>query len=75
MKRVLYSCVHFMLDVQRIHSKLSASIPVAYWLQGESPLLFKPYIKDLTKSEIHAVMTEGFATVAGKSVGMILVRT
>ncbi|KDR11084.1 Sodium/nucleoside cotransporter 1 [Zootermopsis nevadensis] len=32
---------------------------------GESPLLFKPYIKDLTKSEIHAVMTEGFATVAG----------
>ncbi|XP_069702918.1 uncharacterized transporter YutK-like isoform X2 [Periplaneta americana] len=32
---------------------------------SESPLLFKPYIKDLTKSELHAVMTEGFATVAG----------
>jgi len=34
-------------------------------LQSESPLLFKPLIKDLTKSEIHAVMTEGFGTVAG----------
>jgi nucleoside permease NupC len=28
-------------------------------------LLFKSLIKDLTKSEIHAVMTEGFGTVAG----------
>ncbi|KAJ9591156.1 hypothetical protein L9F63_002311 [Diploptera punctata] len=32
---------------------------------SESTLLFKPYIKDLTKSELHAIMTEGFATVAG----------
>ena len=28
-------------------------------------MLFKPLIKDLTRSEIHAVMTEGFGTVAG----------
>ena len=34
-------------------------------LQSESPLLFKPLIKDLTRSEIHAIMTEGFATVSG----------
>jgi len=32
---------------------------------SESPLLFKPFIKDLTRSEVHAVMTEGFATVSG----------
>ncbi|KAJ4439381.1 hypothetical protein ANN_07503, partial [Periplaneta americana] len=32
---------------------------------SESPLLFKPLLKDLTKSELHAVMTGGFATVAG----------
>lgn len=33
--------------------------------QTESPLLIKPYLKDMTDSEIHAVMTGGFATVAG----------
>ncbi|KAK7866996.1 hypothetical protein R5R35_006862 [Gryllus longicercus] len=33
--------------------------------QSEAPLIIKPYIKDLTKSEIHAIMTAGFATVSG----------
>ncbi|KAL0979690.1 hypothetical protein UPYG_G00188300 [Umbra pygmaea] len=33
--------------------------------QTESPLLIRPYISKLTKSEIHAVMTAGFATIAG----------
>lgn len=32
---------------------------------SESPLLIRPYIKLLTHSEIHAVMTSGFATVSG----------
>ena len=33
--------------------------------QAQSPFLIKPYLGDLTKSEIHAVMTGGFATIAG----------
>ncbi len=33
--------------------------------QTEAPLLIKPYIKDMTRSELNAVMTGGFATVAG----------
>jgi nucleoside permease NupC len=49
-----------------MHYKVSDNIPVACLFQTESPILFKPFIKDLTKSEIHAIMTEGFATVAGK---------
>lgn len=32
---------------------------------SESPLLIRPYIKDLTHSEIHSIMTSGFATVSG----------
>ncbi|KAK9508024.1 hypothetical protein O3M35_007775 [Rhynocoris fuscipes] len=32
---------------------------------SEAPLLYRPYIKDLTPSEMHTVMTAGFATVAG----------
>lgn len=33
--------------------------------QTESPLLIKPFISDMTPSELHAVMTGGYATVAG----------
>lgn len=32
---------------------------------SESPLLIKPYIKYLTRSEIHVIMSSGFATVSG----------
>lgn len=32
---------------------------------SESPLLIRPYIKILTHSEIHSIMTSGFATVSG----------
>jgi len=44
--------------------------------QTEAPLLIKPFVKTMTKSELHAVMTGGFATVAGgvmaAYVGMLL---
>ena len=33
--------------------------------QAMAPLLIKPYIGLLTMSEVHAVMTSGFATIAG----------
>lgn len=33
--------------------------------QTEAPLVIKPYINQLTKSELHAIMTGGFATIAG----------
>ncbi len=33
--------------------------------QTEAPLLIKPYVSTLTNSELHAVMTGGFATIAG----------
>merc|ERR1719245_1921513 len=33
--------------------------------QTEAPLLIRPYLPRMTKSEIHAVMTGGFATIAG----------
>nr|XP_002734465.1 PREDICTED: solute carrier family 28 member 3-like [Saccoglossus kowalevskii] len=37
--------------------------------QTEAPLLIKPFLKDMTKSELHAVMTGGFATIAGGVLG------
>lgn len=33
--------------------------------QTEAPLLVKPFLKDMTKSEIMTIMTGGFATVSG----------
>ena len=33
--------------------------------QTEAPLLIKPYVESMTMSELHAVMTGGFATVSG----------
>jgi CNT family concentrative nucleoside transporter len=33
--------------------------------QTEAPLLVKPFVRTMTKSELHSVMTGGFATVAG----------
>lgn len=33
--------------------------------QTEAPLMIKPYVNQLTLSELHAVMTGGFATIAG----------
>uniref|UniRef100_A0A8D3BWX6 Solute carrier family 28 member 1 n=1 Tax=Scophthalmus maximus TaxID=52904 RepID=A0A8D3BWX6_SCOMX len=40
--------------------------------QTEAPLLIRPYLKDMTKSEIHAVMTGGFATIAGSVMGTFI---
>ncbi|XP_071478847.1 solute carrier family 28 member 3-like [Diadema antillarum] len=37
--------------------------------QTEAPLLIRPFLKDMTRSEIHAVMTGGFATIAGSVLG------
>ncbi|XP_074863286.1 sodium/nucleoside cotransporter 1 [Carettochelys insculpta] len=37
--------------------------------QTEAPLLVLPYLEKMTLSEIHAVMTGGFATIAGSVMG------
>ena len=41
---------------------ISANIFVG---QTEAPILIRPYIKNMTTSELMSVMTGGFATVAG----------
>ena len=33
--------------------------------QTEAPLVIRPILSEMTKSELHAVMTGGFATIAG----------
>ncbi len=38
--------------------------------QVEAPLLIRPFMKDMTSSELHAIMTGGFATIAGTVFGI-----
>ncbi|KAM5240733.1 sodium/nucleoside cotransporter 2 isoform 2-T2 [Hipposideros larvatus] len=38
----------------------------------EAPLLIRPYLADMTLSEIHAVMTGGFATISGTVMGAFI---
>uniref|UniRef100_A0A3Q4H6L5 Sodium/nucleoside cotransporter n=1 Tax=Neolamprologus brichardi TaxID=32507 RepID=A0A3Q4H6L5_NEOBR len=38
----------------------------------DSPLLIRPYISELTLSEIHAVMTGGFASISGTILGAFI---
>lgn len=40
--------------------------------QTEAPLLVRPFIKDMTESELHAIMTGGFATIAGSVFGVYI---
>uniref|UniRef100_UPI0037E71CEC solute carrier family 28 member 3-like n=1 Tax=Semicossyphus pulcher TaxID=241346 RepID=UPI0037E71CEC len=40
--------------------------------QTDSPLLIRPYISGLTRSEIHAVMTGGFASISGTILGAFI---
>ncbi|ELK31596.1 Sodium/nucleoside cotransporter 1 [Myotis davidii] len=37
--------------------------------QTEAPLLIRPYLEDMTLSEVHVVMTGGYATIAGSLLG------
>lgn len=38
----------------------------------EAPLLIRPYLPTMTKSELHAVMTGGFATIAGSVLAIFI---
>lgn len=40
-----------------------------FHLQTEAPLLIRPYLADMTLSEVHVVMTGGYATIAGSLLG------
>ena len=50
---------------------IKTKLTVSFCVQSEAPLLVKPFLALMTKSELHAVMTAGFATIAGESLLII----
>ncbi|KAI8612690.1 Na+ dependent nucleoside transporter C-terminus-domain-containing protein [Chytriomyces sp. MP71] len=52
-----------LMDTSGAESVVAAASP--FIGQGESALLVRPFIAYMTRSEIHAAMTSGFATISG----------
>lgn len=66
MQRVVYGLAWIMQRTARISGAESLSTSANIFLgQTEAPLTVKPYIAEMTKSELFLVMVGGFATVAG----------
>ncbi|KAJ8031961.1 Sodium/nucleoside cotransporter 2 [Holothuria leucospilota] len=65
--------VHTFLNYSDEGSKFVFGDPMyldhRFAFQTVAPLLIKPMVKDMTISELHAVMTGGFATIAGTVLG------
>ncbi|KAJ9081097.1 hypothetical protein DSO57_1018256 [Entomophthora muscae] len=54
---------NFVMNTTVCESVVAAASPFVG--MGESALLVKPFLVDMTRSELHQVMTSGFATIAG----------
>jgi len=66
MQWVVKGFAWFMMRVLRTSGAESLSASANIFVgQTEAPLLIRPYIAGMTRSELMAVMTGGFATVAG----------
>lgn len=60
---ILGGAMHRLLQTSRVESmSAAANIFVGH---TEAPLVIRPYLKQLTQSELFAVMTVGMATIAG----------
>jgi len=53
----------YLMHTSGAESVVAAASP--FIGQGENALLVRPFIKDMTKSEIHQIMASGFATISG----------
>lgn len=58
---------YWAMDISGAEAVAAAAAP--FIGQGENAILIKPFINHLTESEIHQVMTSGFATIAGSVFG------
>jgi CNT family concentrative nucleoside transporter len=66
MQWVVRAFAWLMMRVLRTSGAESLSAAANIFVgQTEAPLLIRPYVKTMTRSELMAVMTGGFATIAG----------
>ena len=66
LQRIVEWLAGLMMRTMRTSASESLSSAANIFVgQSEAPLVIKPYVSSMTMSELHAVMTGGFATVAG----------
>jgi CNT family concentrative nucleoside transporter len=66
LQRVVQWIARLMMGTMRTSGSESLSTAGNIFVgQTEAPLLIKPYVSTATMSELHAIMTGGFATIAG----------
>ncbi len=62
---LLGTALNKIMGTSKIESVFAST--VIFLGQSEAPLMIKPYISKLTRSELFACMTGGFAAVAGST--------
>ncbi len=62
---IVGGAISWLLRTSKVESVWAAT--VIFLGQSEAPLVIAPYLRRLTKSELFAVMTGGFASVAGST--------
>ena len=73
LQRVVNALAWLMMKTMKTSGSESLSCAGNIFLgPTEAALMVKPYIANMTKSELHAVMTGGFATIAGGVLGAYL---
>lgn len=66
MQRVIWLLAKFMTWFMRVSGAESLAMAANVFVgQTEAPLVVRPYIARMTRSELMALMTGGFATIAG----------
>jgi len=66
LQRVVQAVAWLMIKTMKTSGAETLSCAANIFVgQTEAPLLIKPYLATMTLSELHAVMTGGFATIAG----------
>ena len=66
MQKIISSMAHFMQWTMGTSGAETLSCSANIFVgQTEAPLLIKPFVKDMTTSELATIMVGGFATIAG----------
>jgi CNT family concentrative nucleoside transporter len=70
LQKIVYGFAWVMTRAMRLSGAESLSVAANVFMgQTEAPLLVKPFIAGMTKSELHCLMTGGMATIAGSVFG------
>lgn len=70
LQKIVYCFAWVMTRTMRMSGAESLSVAGDVFMgQTEAPLLVKPFIPNMTKSELHCLMTGGMATIAGSVFG------